>query len=64
MYGEEIPAVDGMDLAKNKGIITLMNGCILSALELEERCKTWFEKTIALGFFDSLREGVRGAGSP
>jgi hypothetical protein len=54
MYGEAIPAVDGMDIEKNKGIITLMNGSVRSALELEETCKTWFEKTIAGGFFNSL----------
>jgi hypothetical protein len=51
-YGEEIPAVDGMNLTKNKAIITLMNECVISALELEETCKTWFEKTLALGFFE------------
>ncbi|GHV86018.1 hypothetical protein AGMMS50230_16260 [Spirochaetia bacterium] len=54
MYGEAIPAVDGMNLTKNKSIITLMNECVLSALELEDRCKHWFEKTIELGFFDRL----------
>jgi hypothetical protein len=53
MYGEAIPAVDGMNLTKNKAIITLMNECVLSALELEESCRTWFEKTLALGFFQT-----------
>ena len=52
MYGWQIPAVDGMNLAKNKAIITLMNECVLSALELEETCKTWFTKIIERGFFD------------
>jgi hypothetical protein len=52
MYGWQIPAVDGMNLTKNKAIITLMNECVLSALELEGTCKTWFEKTIERGFFD------------
>jgi hypothetical protein len=51
MYGWQIPAVDGMNLAKNKAIVTLMNECVLSALELETTCKTWFEKTIERGYF-------------
>ncbi|MDR2662945.1 MAG: DUF4392 domain-containing protein [Treponema sp.] len=53
MYGEAVPAVDGMNLTKLKALITLMNECVLSALELEEICRPWFEKTIALGYFDS-----------
>jgi hypothetical protein len=51
MYGWQIPAVDGMNLAKNKAIITLMNECVLSAIELEQTCAVWFEKTIERGYF-------------
>jgi hypothetical protein len=54
MYGKAIPAVDGMDIEKNKALIALMNGSVRSALELEETCKVWFEKTIAGGFFNFL----------
>jgi hypothetical protein len=52
MHGETVPLTDGMSLAKGRAIITLMNECVRSALELEESCRPWFEKTIALGFFD------------
>jgi hypothetical protein len=55
MYGWQIPQVDGMNLKKNNAIITLMNECVLSAIELEQTCKTWFQKTIELGFFDKAR---------
>jgi hypothetical protein len=61
MYGEEIPAVDGMNLTKNKAIITLMNECVISALELEETCRTWFDKTLALGFFESPVQSSAGS---
>ncbi|MDR1144109.1 MAG: DUF4392 domain-containing protein [Spirochaetaceae bacterium] len=53
MDGEAVPAVDGMNLTKLKAVITLMNECVISALELEETCRPWFEKTLALGYFDS-----------
>ncbi|MDR2071875.1 MAG: DUF4392 domain-containing protein [Spirochaetaceae bacterium] len=65
MYGKAIPAVDGMDIEKNKAIITLMNGSVQSALELEGTCRVWFEKTIAGGFFTFLprdRSGKKGGG--
>ncbi|AEF83023.1 DUF4392 domain-containing protein [Leadbettera azotonutricia] len=52
MYGWQIPQVDGMNLAKNTALITLMNECVLSAFELEETCRTWFAKTLELGYFD------------
>ena len=54
MYGWQIPSVDGMNLVKNKALITLMNECVLSADALKETCKTWFDKTIELGYFDNL----------
>jgi hypothetical protein len=46
--------VDGMSLTKNKALITLMNECVLSAGTLRETCKTWFDKTIELGYFDGV----------
>jgi hypothetical protein len=60
MYGEKVPAVDGMNLTMLKAMITLMNESVISALELEETCRSWFEKTIALGYFDSHGGGVPG----
>jgi hypothetical protein len=54
MYGWQVPNVDGMNLTKNKALITLMNECVLSVDALKETCKTWFDKTIELGYFDSL----------
>jgi hypothetical protein len=54
MYGWQILSVDGMNLAKNKALITLMNECVLSADALKETCKTWFDKTIELGYFDGV----------
>ncbi|MDR3313826.1 MAG: DUF4392 domain-containing protein [Oscillospiraceae bacterium] len=52
MYGWMIPAIDGFGLAINTSIVTLMRECVREALALRETCKTWFEKTIELGFFD------------
>jgi hypothetical protein len=52
MYGWQIPSVDGMNLSKTKALITLMNECVLSAIELKETCKTWFDKIIELGYFE------------
>jgi hypothetical protein len=63
MYGAQIPQVDGMNLTKNMALITLMNECVLSAFELKETCKTWFAKTIELGFFDrTVKSGKKGNG--
>ncbi|MFP3089333.1 DUF4392 domain-containing protein [Treponema sp. TIM-1] len=53
MYGEAIPAVDGLNSTIIKSIITLMGECVTNARTHEEKCKTWFAKTIALGFFEN-----------
>jgi hypothetical protein len=55
MYGEAIPAVDGLNSGIIKSIITLMAECVINARAHEEKCKTWFAKTIALGFFETPR---------
>ncbi|MDR2069520.1 MAG: DUF4392 domain-containing protein [Spirochaetaceae bacterium] len=52
MYGEAIPAVDGLNSTIGKSIITLMAECVINARAHAEKCKTWFDKTIELGFFD------------
>jgi hypothetical protein len=54
MYGEAVPAVDGLDSALIKSIITLMGQCVSAVRAHEEKCKTWFDKTIELGFFENL----------
>jgi hypothetical protein len=64
LYGWQIPCVDGMNLAKNKALITLMNECVLSADALKETCKTWFDKTIELGYFDSLVRAAPAGKNP
>jgi hypothetical protein len=51
MYGEAIPAVDGLNSTLIKAMITLMGECVTNARAHEETCKTWFAQTIALGFF-------------
>jgi hypothetical protein len=53
MYGEAIPAVDGLNSRIIKSIITLMGECVINARAHEEKCKTWFTKTIELGFFEN-----------
>jgi hypothetical protein len=54
MYGDLIPAIDGFGPAINTSIVTLMRECAKEALKLRETCKTWFEKTIELGFYEPL----------
>ena len=54
MYGEAIPAVDGLNSAIIKSIITLMGECVTNARAHEEKCKTWFAKTMELAFFENL----------
>jgi hypothetical protein len=61
MYGWQVPSVDGMSLVKNKALITLINECVLSAAAFRETCKTWFDKTIELGYFDKLRRSAPAA---
>lgn len=52
MYGDLIPAIDGFGLEINCSIVNLMRECVLSAINLEKTCVTWFEKVIDLGFFE------------
>lgn len=52
MYGWLIPAIDGFSLKMNELIVGLMRECISYPLKLEDTCKTWFEKTIELKFFE------------
>jgi hypothetical protein len=51
MHGWLIPAIDGFDLKINLAILSLMRECIEYAPKLKDSCKTWFDKTIELGFF-------------
>jgi hypothetical protein len=51
MYGWLLPAIDGFDIEINTAVLRLMRECVSYAPKLEETCKTWFEKTIELGFF-------------
>lgn len=52
MYGWTIPAIDGFDLQTNMTIVSLMRECIKYAPKLQHKCKNWFERTLALGFFE------------
>lgn len=51
MYGWLIPAIDGMDMSILTAIVSLMRSCVSNALGLVDTCKTWFDKTIELGYF-------------
>lgn len=53
MYGWLIPAIDGMDITILVSLVSLMRSCVSNAISLKETCKTWFEKTIELGFFEN-----------
>lgn len=53
MYGDLVPAVDGFGLSMNCSIVNLMRETIKSAMSLEEKCATWFEKVIELGFYEN-----------
>jgi hypothetical protein len=53
MYGEQIPAVDGLDMVIIKSMVTLMKECVTAAFAHEEKCKTWFAKILELGFFET-----------
>lgn len=48
MYGWLIPAIDGMDCSMNCSIVSLMRGCVKSALSLTETCRAWFDRVIDL----------------
>ena len=52
MYGWTIPAIDGFDLQTNMAIVTMMRECIRYAPKLKTKCKTWFDKTLELKFFE------------
>lgn len=52
MYGWTVPAIDGFDLQTNMAMVTMMRECIRYAPKLEAKCKTWFDKTLELGFFE------------
>lgn len=55
MYGWLVPAIDGQDMSILTSIVSLMRSCMTSALSLRETCRTWFEKTIELGYFDGAK---------
>lgn len=55
MYGWQIPSIDGFDLTTNMMMVNMMRECIRYAPTLTEKCKTWFDKTIELGFFDDRK---------
>lgn len=52
MYGEPKPAIDGFDVETEAALVAMMHECIRYAPTLRTKCKTWFEKTIELGFFE------------
>jgi hypothetical protein len=54
MYGDAVPAADGLNSAISKSIITLMGECVANVRAHKEKCKTWFTKTMELGFFENL----------
>ncbi len=56
MYGDLIPAVDGFGVPMNCSIVNLMRETIRSAMGLEEKCATWFEKVLELGFYGEEAE--------
>ena len=56
MYGDLIPAVDGMELNINVSIAYLMRSCVQNSLMLQQKCKHWFDKVIEKGFFDEERK--------
>jgi hypothetical protein len=53
MKGWLVPAVDGCDSAMNAGIANLMRQTVSSALEQAASCGAWFDRTLALGFFEA-----------
>ncbi len=52
MYGWHIPAIDGFSDKFNMLLVDLMRECISYPLKLKTTCKTWFDKTIELGFYE------------
>lgn len=55
MYGWLVPAIDGMDMSILTSIVSLMRSCVTNALSLKETCKTWFDKTLELGYFEGVK---------
>lgn len=53
MSGKSIPAIDGFGTDIICPIVKLMKELVISTLRLEDSCKTWFEKTIALKSFEN-----------
>jgi hypothetical protein len=54
MYGEAIPAVDGLNSTISMSITTLMGECVTNVMAHKEKCKIWFAKTIERAFFQNL----------
>lgn len=52
MYGDLIPAIDGMNEEMNVSIVSLMRELVRSTLKLPEICKEWFNRVERLGYFD------------
>lgn len=52
MYGDLIPAIDGMNEEMNCSIVSLMRELVRSTLKLPETCKEWFLRVERLGYFD------------
>lgn len=57
MTGESIPAIDGLGANIICPIVTLMKELTVSALNLRESCKIWFEKTVELKSFEEKPYG-------
>lgn len=53
MNGWLIPAIDGFDLKMNVLLVELMRECITYPPQLEESCRTWFDKVLDLKFFQT-----------
>lgn len=53
MYGDLIPAIDGFDIKMNTLIVDLMRECIAYAPKVADKCNTWFEKVLDLGFYQT-----------
>ncbi len=51
MNGWLIPAIDGFDMKMQVLLVELMRECISYPMQLEQSCKTWFDKVLELGFF-------------
>lgn len=51
MYGEHIPAIDGLGLNIMLPIAELMGSMVKRALELRDTCKNWFDQVEGLGYF-------------